>query len=604
MKKKKKLNTELINASDVPQYQVGEQFTGHDSVKYTYVKVDKTFGWIREMNEQTFQDYLGWGHDYLLDTDVEELKKVFMIHCLHERVHMTAKDIRALGPDMFRALLKQPISKVGAAMKHMNKTGDDKTIDDALKTIPMGEGEGEGEEESEPQQREQTPEQQQAKEELEKQLRAAMAKTQDSIRQAMQKAFEDVAKKSEEINIEGGKDITVEIEFEAEDDNFNFFDDDDKVEQKKPQKKKQQEDAALKLHKMDEILEEKANERVKEMIEEALAPIQAPLESTHVLGQHYKYPLVLKCISCNDVNVALVGPAGSGKTRLVEEIAKALELHFSPQSFNCLSSKADILGFVDANGSYHASVFRERFEYGGVFLADEFDACHPGVATILNAAIANKLCTFGDNKTIRAHDDFKAVMCMNTFGTGPSAEYVGRNRLDAATLDRFAFIYLDYDEVLEFSMIGVAQKPIEFDVGAGGIIPKEGWILEVQKIRDVIKKNKMRMIVSPRATIMGAELSDVGIGVEHLRELLIYKGISENDREQLLELMKPFKKEKKKEKISEDDKYNLAQQIIQMQQEKQRVQNYQEIKLAPPGLQEIGNYNIRNGLIKGEWQLK
>ena len=50
---------------------------------------------------------------------------------------------------------------------------------------------------------------------------------------------------------------------------------------------------------------------------------------------------------------------------------------------------------------------------------------------------------------VYAHENFRVVAAANTFGTGASYEYTGRTQLDAATLDRFAPIYIDYDERIE-----------------------------------------------------------------------------------------------------------------------------------------------------------
>ncbi len=159
-------------------------------------------------------------------------------------------------------------------------------------------------------------------------------------------------------------------------------------------------------------------------------------EPVKVSQQHYKFPLVMKVISCS-LNVALYGPAGTGKSYMGKKISEILDKDFYTISFNALSSKADILGFIDAKGKYHPSIFRKAFEKGGVFLADEFDACNAGVATIMNSAIANGFCTFADSTTIDVHKDFVFIAAMNTPGTGGNYQYTSRNRLDAATLDRF-----------------------------------------------------------------------------------------------------------------------------------------------------------------------
>lgn len=249
--------------------------------------------------------------------------------------------------------------------------------------------------------------------------------------------------------------------------------------------------------------------------------------------QHRKLPLILKLLAIPEINVALVGPAGSGKSRVAFEAAKALDLQCSPVSFNILSSKADVLGFVDASGAYHASAFRERFEQGGLFIADEFDAAHAGVATILNAAIANRICTFGDNKTVQAHDSFRFVACMNTYGTGATAEYVGRNRLDAATLDRFVFVTMEYDDALERTLCGIETSNPPIDLEPRTAPSASDWLSIIRRAREITKRENIRAIISPRASIMGCKLASAGIGRKHLLEMLIYRGLPDTDRAKL-----------------------------------------------------------------------
>jgi hypothetical protein len=289
-----------------------------------------------------------------------------------------------------------------------------------------------------------------------------------------------------------------------------------------------------------EALRESLLSEIREKIE-TLAPRRTVIDVTAngktvtvETLQHHKFPLVLRAMSCRGVNVALVGPAGSGKSRLASEAAKALTLDYSPVSFNILSSKADVLGFVDAHGAYHSSAFRDRFACGGVFVADEFDAAHAGIATILNAAVANRECTFGDNVTVPAHAEFRFVACMNTYGTGATAEYVGRNRLDAATLDRFAYIDVDYDEHLESALVGAKNgKPIELDLEAGGIPDADSWLKTVRDARRCCATENIKAIISPRAVIMGVSLAAAGIGAKHLKDMLLLRGLNEIDRPKL-----------------------------------------------------------------------
>ena len=55
---------------------------------------------------------------------------------------------------------------------------------------------------------------------------------------------------------------------------------------------------------------------------------------------HFKFELLLKAAAAG-LNVALVGPAGSGKTVSAAKVAKALDLEFAATSFGPMTSKAD-----------------------------------------------------------------------------------------------------------------------------------------------------------------------------------------------------------------------------------------------------------------------
>jgi hypothetical protein len=59
---------------------------------------------------------------------------------------------------------------------------------------------------------------------------------------------------------------------------------------------------------------------------------------------------------------------------------------------------------------------------------------------------------------IKRHKTFRLVLAANTWGTGATRQYVGRNQLDASTLDRFclATIFVTYDESLESSLVKAA----------------------------------------------------------------------------------------------------------------------------------------------------
>jgi AAA domain (dynein-related subfamily) len=239
--------------------------------------------------------------------------------------------------------------------------------------------------------------------------------------------------------------------------------------------------------------------------------------------QHFRFPLLLATIAAR-VPAFLVGPAGTGKTSAAHAAANALGLPFYAISVGPMTSKSDLFGMRDANGVYHESDLVKAATTGGVFLFDEFDAGNPATLTAVNMLLANG--SFSTPAGMREkHADFIPVFALNTYGTGASREYVGRNQLDAATLDRGAFIDWPLDESLEAALVGVTQAPTPFSIDAGGFITASRWHEIVVSTRAKVKASGLRHIISPRATLYGAAMIAAGIGQEHLVSTLLHKGL-------------------------------------------------------------------------------
>lgn len=167
---------------------------------------------------------------------------------------------------------------------------------------------------------------------------------------------------------------------------------------------------------------------------------------------HDKFETVVKFVA-NDEPVFLTGPAGSGKNVLCKQVAKSLGLNF--YFTNAVTQEYKLTGFTDAMGNYQPTQFYKAFTEGGLFMLDEMDASIPEVLVILNAAIANRYFDFpAPIGYVEAHPDFRVIAAGNTVGTGASYEYVGRNQLDAASLDRFAIVKVGYSEAIENSIAG------------------------------------------------------------------------------------------------------------------------------------------------------
>lgn len=248
---------------------------------------------------------------------------------------------------------------------------------------------------------------------------------------------------------------------------------------------------------------------------------------------HHKFPLLAAAVAAR-VNVMLVGPAGSGKTTAVEKVAQALNLPF--YGTGAVSSEYKLTGFIDAQGRIVSTAFRKAFETGGVFLFGETDASMPGALLAFNTALANDWMDFPDG-CIKKHPDFRVVADANTFGTGADRLYVGRNQLDAASLDRYAVLDWPYDEALEAAMIGAdapkgapAPRSIEPLPAERVQAVSIQWVERVRKVRKAVDELKVRHVVSPRATVNGARLLAAGFTWAEAEEAVIWKGLDADTR--------------------------------------------------------------------------
>lgn len=170
-------------------------------------------------------------------------------------------------------------------------------------------------------------------------------------------------------------------------------------------------------------------------------------EATAVFHEMFKP--ILKTV-LRGFNVFLVGDAGTGKNVIAEQIAEVMKLPF--YFANKFTDEFQVKGFVDANGKYQSTAFYEAFKNGGVFMLDEMDACDSSSLIVLNAALANRYFTFPNGEFVRANENFRCVAGGNTTGNGATYQYVGRNQLDASSLNRFVEFKIDYSPAIEESL--------------------------------------------------------------------------------------------------------------------------------------------------------
>ena len=236
--------------------------------------------------------------------------------------------------------------------------------------------------------------------------------------------------------------------------------------------------------------------------------------------KHEKLPAVLKALLRGD-NVLLVGGAGSGKTTMASQLSSMLGQSFEQENYAFGMSGAmfqayEVRGYQDANGNYVESSFVKCFRDGGLFLFDEIDASNPQALVALNASMENEIADFPCG-VLKRHPNFRLIACANTYGKGADREYVGRNQLDGATIDRFKpVIDLDYDQKLELA-----------------ISPDRNFTKIVQKLRKAKDKLRIRHIISPRASIKGGKAILDGCELEEVLAEYVFGGCDQETTDRI-----------------------------------------------------------------------
>lgn len=236
--------------------------------------------------------------------------------------------------------------------------------------------------------------------------------------------------------------------------------------------------------------------RVRAIIAEQIAnlpPKVIEVRSPEVVElKEHVHPIFDKVLrlSAAGQNVLLKGPAGCGKTFLAHQIARALKLPFGAISGSAGASESHLSGWLLPIGEggrfeYVPSQFVTMYEAGnGVFLKDEIDAFDPNMLLQSNMATANGHFFVPQrylNPMVTRGVRFIIIAAANTYGVGADALYVGRNQLDAATLDRYYVVEMDYDRSFEATLATA-------DVC--------NWIWG---IRDKAQQHKLRRVISTRA---------------------------------------------------------------------------------------------------------
>lgn len=227
---------------------------------------------------------------------------------------------------------------------------------------------------------------------------------------------------------------------------------------------------------------------------------------------HFQFEQLVQLMQTR-MNIMLKGELGGGKSTACRQAADLLKLEFSYIGQTIMPH--DVIGVQSQlDGKYYETPFTRIYEKGGVIVFEELDSWSPNATLVLNSALANGYISLPDGRLVKRHDDCIIIACTNTWGNGPDATYVGRNRLDAAFLDRFGVkMVWSYDNDLERAAAG-----------------NDDVVDVVQLARANARRAGIKVAISPRSSIDISKM--VAIGVKLIDAIRLNFG-SSLDKDQL-----------------------------------------------------------------------
>ena len=227
--------------------------------------------------------------------------------------------------------------------------------------------------------------------------------------------------------------------------------------------------------------------------------------------------------------------AGSGKTHMSRQIAELLGVTPYVMSVDPTITVSKIMGYRNvANGDFIPGFAYPAFKDGGLLAMDEIDTGDPGVIASANAMLSNTHYLFPNAETVERNPRFHCLAMANTKGMGAVAGYTARNKLDAATLDRFAIIEIKYDAGVELALsCGEGAPAAPWKPSAPASQPtQKAYVQWVQKVREQCGNS---VLISPRASINGCKALRAGVPMSEVVDALVFKLTVDDTKKRILD---------------------------------------------------------------------
>ena len=128
------------------------------------------------------------------------------------------------------------------------------------------------------------------------------------------------------------------------------------------------------------------------------------------------------------------------------------------------------------------------------------------------------------------HEDFCCIAAANTIGKGATLKHAGRQPIDGAVTERYAFVYMCYDWALTAAITGVEyegeEKPLEIEAKrAYSQADVDGYFRDVIAYAQAVEVLGINHIVSPRAALKGVAMLRNKIRRNLVEDAFIWKGL-------------------------------------------------------------------------------
>lgn len=260
------------------------------------------------------------------------------------------------------------------------------------------------------------------------------------------------------------------------------------------------------------------------------------------------------CIDSNQCSL-LIGETGTGKTTLINELAKEKKRELIRVSLNGATSTDDILGkFLAKDGStyWQDGVLVSAMKNGHWIVFDEINAALPEVLFALHSLLDDDrkvTLTEKNGEVIRPVESFRFFACMN-----PSEDYAGTKEMNTALISRFAGVFHigvfpPEEEKKVLIRKGIAEDTASRLIGVGNYL------------REKREKGDIFTFISTRDLIQAGLLIMKGISVQDGVTFSIFGKLNRDEREDLIKDTK-FKEYINTTKYKSEEVLRLEKELV------------------------------------------